>query len=136
MLEQLLMHLHNWFVKDIYEDTFEIRGGALALPFVSNGQYYRIVGSLFNDGLHRYGDLDDILTDEIFEGAVMALAIPKAVVGLADEIAEWCKRNETASPYISESFAGYSYTRATGKSGNAVTWQDAFANQLNAWRKI
>ena len=53
--------------------------------------------------------------DERFEGAVWALAVPPAVIALAGEITEWQEKNGEAvlSPYTSESFGGYSYTRAT-----------------------
>ena len=136
MLEQLLRHLRNYFVTEKYFGNFVIEGGSLELPFLQNGQYYRIVGSVFNDGIYKYEDNAVGLTNETFDGAVWALAIPVDVINLAAEIAEWQTEHGTASPYESESFAGYSYKRAVGKSGNSVTWQDVFANQLNAWRKI
>jgi glycosyltransferase involved in cell wall biosynthesis len=43
------------------------------------------------------------------------------------------------SPYSSESFGGYSYSKASGTDnhGNDVTsWQSKFASRLNHWRKI
>lgn len=134
MLEELLFHLKNWFVNTIHYGTFTVEGGALVLPSLLDGQYYRIVGSVFNDGLHKYGDTD--LADEVFDGTVYALAIPKAVIDIAAEIDEWQTKNGAASPYQSESFGGYSYTRATDANGKAVTWQSAFSGRLNPWRKI
>ena len=136
MLEAVLTHLKNWFLVDIYERTYTIENKTLVLPFLREGQYYRICGSVFNDGLHKYGEGD--LQDETFTGAVWALAIPKAVVELAAEITEWQAENGKAaqSPYSSESFGGYSYTKATDSTtGGAVTWQAAFRGQLNPWRK-
>ena len=115
MLEQVLMHLNNWFLVPggIHEDAYTIKDGSIALPFLQNGQYFRICGSVFNDGLHRYPAAD--LTDEAFEGTVWALAVPQAVASLADEIAAWETKNGAAAvgPYQSESFGGYSYTKAT-----------------------
>ena len=139
MLEQVLMHLNNWFLVPggIHEDAYTIKDGSIALPFLQNGQYFRICGSVFNDGLHRYPAAD--LTDEAFEGTVWALAVPQAVASLADEIDAWETKNGAAAvgPYQSESFGGYSYTKATDThTGGAVTWQSAFRNRLNAWRKI
>ena len=138
MLEAILRHLHNWFVvgNGIHVAEFKIESGALPLPFLAKGQYYRIDGSLFNDGLHKYGDTD--LVNETFTGAVWALLIPKAVIELAGEIEEWeTKNGAAASPYQSESFGGYSYTRATdSKTGLPLTWQAAFRGRLNPWRKI
>ena len=139
MLEQVLMNIRNWFTVDggIYSGTFTIKDGGIALPFLANGQYFRICGSVFNDGLHQYPE--DDLTDETFNGTIWALAIPKAVIELADEIGKWQEKNGEAASgiYQSESFGGYSYSKATDSvSGGAVTWQSAFKKQLSAWRKI
>ena len=139
MLEQVLMNIRNWFpVKGgIHSGTFTIKDGGITLPFLADGQYFRIVGSVFNDGLHQYPAVE--LTDETFTGSVWALAVPKAVIDLADEIGKWQEKNGEAasSPFSSESFGGYSYSKATdAETGDAVTWQSAFKQQLSAWRKI
>lgn len=136
MLETVLTHLKNWFVVNVYERTYKIENGTMELSFLKEGQYYRICGSIFNDGLHKYGDND--LQDETFTGTVWALAIPKAVVELASDIEAWQTKNGEAaqSPFSSESFGGYSYTKATDSTtGGSVTWQTAFRGQLNPWRK-
>ena len=139
MLEQVLMHLKNWFLVPggIHEGTYTIEDGGIALPFLANGQYFRICGSVFNDGLHQYPASD--LKAETFDGTVWALAVPQAVIDLAAEIEAWQKKNGDASvsPYQSESFGGYSYSKATDSvSGGAVTWQSAFRSRLSAWRKL
>ena len=139
MLEQVLMNIRRWFpVKGgIHSGTFTIKDGGITLPFLADGQYFRICGSVFNDGLHQYPATD--LVDEEFSGAIWELAIPPAVVDLADEIGAWQEKNgeASASPYQSESFGGYSYSKATDSaSGGAVTWQSVFKRQLSAWRKI
>ena len=139
MLEQVLMHLKNWFLVPggIHEGTYTIEDGGIALPFLANGQYFRICGSVFNDGLHQYPASD--LKAETFDGTVWALAVPQAVIELAAEIEAWQKKNGKASvsPYQAESFGGYSYSKATDSvSGGAVTWQSAFRSRLNAWRKL
>ena len=139
MLEQVLMNIRNWFpVKGgIHSGTFTIKDGGITLPFLANGQYFRICGSVFNDGLHQYPASD--LKAETFEGTVWALAVPQAVIELSAEIEAWEKKNGDASvsPYQSESFGGYSYSKATDSaSGGAVTWQTAFRSRLSAWRKL
>ena len=139
MLEQVLMHLKNWFLVPggIHEGTYTIEDGGITLPFLANGQYFRICGSVFNDGLHQYPASD--LKAETFDGTVWALAIPQAVIDLAAEIEAWQKKNGDASvsPYQAESFGGYSYSKATDSaSGGAVTWQSAFRSRLSAWRKL
>ena len=139
MLEQVLMNIRNWFpVKGgIHSGTFTIEDGGITLPFLADGQYFRICGSVFNDGLHQYPAAD--LVDEEFSGSILELAIPPAVVDLADEIGAWQEKNGEAASgiYQSESFGGYSYSKATDEeTGGAVTWQSAFKQQLSAWRKI
>lgn len=138
MLEQVLSEIHNWFQRDIVPGTYTIQDGQITLPLLQDGQYFRIVGSVFNDGLHRYGPEMDPLQDETFDGAVWALAIPKAVVELAGEIAAWqAKYKDTVdSPYTSESFGGYSYSKASSADGSSGGWQAAFRARLNPYRKL
>ena len=140
MLEAVLTHLKNWFVVPcgVHEGMYTIENSTLELPFLQNGQYYRICGSVFNDGLHKYGDESDKLQNETFTGTVWALAIPNAVVELSAKIEEWQTKNgETVeSPFTSESFGGYSYTKATDSATGAVaTWETVFHSQLNPYRK-
>lgn len=138
MLEQVLRHLNNWFLVDIHRGVFTVENGSITLPFLQNNQYFRVCGSVFNDGLHQYPAVD--LTDETFTGTVWALAVPKAVVTLSEDIAAWEKKNgeAVASPYQSESFGGYSYTkRSAGNDSGALNgWQDVFRGRLNDWRKL
>ena len=138
MLEQVLRHLNNWFLVEIREGTFTVENGSITLPFLLTNQYFRICGSVLNDGLHKYPAVD--LTDETFTGTVWALAVPKAVITLAEDIAAWEEKNgeAVASPYQSESFGGYSYTKrsAGSASGTLNGWQDAFRGRLNDWRKL
>ena len=139
MLEQLLRHLKNYFVAEKYFGVYKIEKGSITLPFLFEGQYFRIIGSVFNDGIYQYPV--STLTDEEFDGAIWALAIPPEIISLADEIKNWQEKyGESAnSPYQSESFGGYSYTAKSNNSmgGNkSFTWKDAFASRLNDWRKI
>lgn len=136
MLEAVLQNLNNWFLvpDGVHAGEFTVQGGQLTLPFLQTGQYFRVVGSVFNDGLHQYPVAD--LTDETFTGSVWALAVPKAVIELAEEIDAWQTKNGDPGPFTSESFGGYSYSKATNASGMAVGWQDVFKSRLNDWRKI
>lgn len=142
MLEQVLTYIKNWFVapNGVHRGTYTIQDGGIVLPFLRDGQYFRVMGSVFNDGLHRYGADMPMLEDEEFEGTVWALAIPKAVIDLAEEIATWqAKYKDTVeSPYTSESFGGYSYSKASGAGDSAGSggWQAAFRSRLNQWRKL
>ena len=137
MLYALLNNLKNWFVvpNGIHSGKFSIEGGELSLPFLHKGQYFRICGSVFNDGVYMYPAAN--LTDEVFNGTVWVLAIPQEVIELAEDIKRYDEQNGSVpSPFISESFAGYSYTRAVNnQTGQAATWQDVFRSRLKRWRK-
>ena len=138
MLTELCAELRNYFEvpNDRHFGKFEISGGSIApLGFLQEGQYFRIVGSVFNDGVYQYPATS--LTDEVFEGAVWAMAVPPTLIALTAEIEEYNKSDAgKASPYTSESFDGYSYTKATDANGTPIGWQKAFASRLNKWRKL
>lgn len=136
MLEQILMDINNLFVvpDGKHSGEYSIKGGSIALDFLATGQYFWIKGSVFNDGLHVYPATD--LTDEDFDGVVIAMAVPQALIALSDEIKAWVDKNGQESPYTSESFGGYSYSKATNAQGMAVGWRDVFRSRLNTWRKI
>ena len=156
MLTEICQYLHNWFNRkpngELYPQyagkvtilnnviTFEDREYVLV-----NGQYFRIMGSLFNDGVHKYGT--DVLADEEFTGAVWSMAVPPDVVSLASEIATWQAEygavgSAAMSPYNSESFGGYSYSKQSGGSSGGAgslspgTWQSVYAARLSPWRKL
>lgn len=139
MLEQILTYLNNWFIVPggVYQGTYTVENGGISLPFLQDGQYFRVMGSVFNDGLHRYGPEMEALQDETFTGTIWALAVPKGIVRLAGEIAAWQEKYQEvlASPYASESFGGYSYAKASGADGSGG-WQSIFSAQLAPWRKI
>ena len=149
MLNELCKELNNWFAKTIIVGDFEISEGKITDPrflsAIQNNQYFRIVGSVFNDGVYQYTDKLE-LTDEEYHGGIWTMAIPQDVLDLATDIDNWCKKyagvdSVAMSPFNSESFGGYSYSKSTGgsASGGANTptsWQSAFANRLKHWRKI
>jgi hypothetical protein len=151
MLTEICQDLKNWFDGNqpkLY-DTFEISGGRIITDtfteVIQNNQYFRIIDSTFNDGVYQYTEALR-LTDETFDGSIWLMAIPKEVITLADEIAAWNNKyggvdSSLMSPFSSESFGGYSYTKASAGSGSsdgssAPTWQSMFAKRLNLWRKI
>ena len=138
ILTEICAELRNYFEvpNGRHFGTFEISGGNIApLDFLQEGQYFRIVGSVFNDGVYQYPATS--LTDEVFEGAVWSMAVPPAVIDLAAEIEEYNKSAGKPSVYTSESYPnGYSYTRATDASGVPLSWQKAFSSRLSKWRKL
>lgn len=138
MLTELCAEIRNYFLMPggIHGGTYSISGGKIApLDFIKDGQYFRIVGSAMNDGVYQYPAYD--LLDETFDGAVWAMAVPPTVIALAAEIDEWAKSDAAkATAFESESFGGYSYTRATDKNGAPLTWQTVFARRLNPYRRM
>lgn len=149
ILTELCQDLRNWFDRgqDKWHGEIVISNGEIVFDGLSlqPNQYYRIIGSLFNDGVHKYQDENDELTDETFSGSVWSMAVPPAVIALCKDIEDWQAKyggvdGAVMSPYSSESFGGYSYSKGSSGSANgssaAVTWQSMFASRLNKWRKI
>ena len=197
MMGEICGHIHNWFTaeKDRHAGTYAIEGGTLVLPFLSEGQYFRIVGSALNDGVYKYttekkdeaqaaagedtgesgedtgesgentgegGETSEAsgtseatgttegtesagmgLVDEVFEGEIWAMKVPREFVLLAGEIEAWENKYGAvmASPYQSENVIGvYSYTKASGSGGSGgatgAGWESAYRSRLNRWRKL
>lgn len=156
MLTEVCDFVHNYFEHTDYRGTFEISNGTIDLDsLVANGQRFRIVGSAMNDGIYTYraeGIYDDdnkipaTLENETFTGCIVSMSVPKAVLQIVSEIVDWIAANKAVldSPYVSESFGGYSYTKASGTgssaalsgSGRPLTWREQFGTRLNAYRKI
>lgn len=154
MLTELCQYLKNWFELDQLSGKVTITDGNItvvsdsllyggSVPTIQTGQYIHIEGSVFNNGVYQYGD--DALTNEIFEGTVWLMGIPQAVIDLDAEITAWRDKYESISspamsPFNSESFKGYSYSKSTvsGGSGSesALGWQNVFGPRLAPWRKI
>ena len=137
MLTEVCAELRNYFVTEIRYEDFTISGGKIApLDFIQENQYFRIVGSVFNDGVYKY-TADLVLTDEIFSGAVWSMAVPPSVIDLAAEIKKFNESDEAKpSAYNSESFGGYSYSKATDENGAPIGWKKVFASRLNKYRRI
>lgn len=122
----------NYFAVDIVPGEYTVNDGEITLPFLAA----RTVFSRRRQRLLRRGVSlrDKLPADETFDGAVWAMAIPPALEAIAVEIEEWKAKNADvlASPYQSESFGGYSYT----KGSDSASWQGVFAKRLNRWRKL
>ena len=146
-LTDLCAELRNYFDRGMphWRGDFEITNGDIVLPdgaSLMDGQYFRIIGSAFNDGVHQYPT--GYLRDERFCGTVRAMAVPPSVIALMDEMNEWDEQYGATvmKPFSSEDVVGvYSYTRASGGGGDggaspSITCWDMFAKRLNRWRKI
>lgn len=143
MLTELCGYLKNWFTVDRYFGGFAITDNTITyadgskLPLQS-GQYFRVIGSIFNDGVHCYNE-ELTLKAEQFCGSVWAMAVPNEVITLANDIKAWRDKYEGSdsaamSPYNSESFGGYSYSKSNSEVG--ISWQNAFRNKLSRYKKV
>ena len=136
-------YLNNYFWRKKIGGKFVVSDGVINIDGIQNNQYYRVIGSTFNDGVHKYNDPSDVLVDEEFTGSVWLMAVPQTVISLADDIDDWIAKyggvdSPAMSPYTSESFGNYSYSKnaSAGGSGSASGWQNAFANQLAPYRRL
>lgn len=150
MMTEICQYLNNWFDRDQpkHFGTFSISGHNISSSSngdmgIKTGQYFRIIGSALNDGVWTNGD--ERLRDETFDGAVWLMAVPPAVCSIALEISQWMAQyggvsSSMMSPFNSESFAGYSYTKSSGNSSangkGAGGWKDAFSFRLAGWKKL
>lgn len=131
MLYKVMRYLRNFFATTTYySGEFSVVEGVLNPP-LENGQYFLIEGSKYNNGVYKVGE---DLTDETFYGVITLLAPPKSFLETVDAIEKFESEN-VKSPFTSESFGGYSYTKAQGKNG-PITWKEVFADELSVWRKI
>lgn len=139
VLTEMCEYLNNYFWVKKIEGTFVISNGSIEVDGLKDGQYFRIMGSTFNNGVHLCPTND--LTDEEFKGSVWLMAVPKTVISLAADISAWQAQYGQAtsaamSPFNSESFSGYSYSKSGAGSGGAMSWQDAFSSRLSKYRKL
>ena len=109
MLTELCRECRNWFTADSdkHRGDFTISdGGITPFDFVLNGQYFRIMGSHFNDGVYKNVPEEvEKLTTETFTGQIWAMRIPPAFIDLSGKIEEYIVKNENEiSPYTSEIF--------------------------------
>lgn len=144
-------YLKNWFDRNQpkYFGNVSIINGALSETYdLKVGQYFRIVDSTLNDGVYLYPITT--LTDETFDGAIWGMALPKPFIALLDDIEAWKAKfnsldtqdgKQAMSPFNSESFGGYSYSKSNGGTGDTSkdksgTWQGVFGARLAPYRKM
>ena len=146
MMTEICEYLHNWFCEDsdMIIGNIVIGDSEITVPYgaIQPGQYIRIVGSVFNDGVWQYGEAE--FNPETYDGAVWLMRVPQAFINLVTEIENWQAKyggvdSKAMSPFNSESFAGYSYSKSSGGSGEVASptnWQGVFAARLSPWRKL
>lgn len=147
MLNEICAEIKNYFTYkgDVHIGDFTISDGALSPSFEFPTDYFRIVGSHNNDGIHKVSD-NDLVDEAEFHGAVWIMSPPKDFLDLVAEIEAWQEKyggveSANMSPYQSESFFGYSYSKGSGSSSSAgassvPTWQNIYASRLKRFRRI
>lgn len=147
MLNEICAEIKNYFTYegDRYIGDFTISGGVISPSFAFPTNYFRIIGSHNNDGVHKVSD-NDLVDEDTFHGAVWIMSPPKSFLDLVAEIEAWQEKYGGAdsvnmSPYQSETFYGYSYTKgsthsSSNGSSSVPTWKSTYASQLKPFRRI
>lgn len=146
MLAEVCGYLNNYFDVKRYTGKIRIQNGVVYCDSkeiaMSQGQHFTLLRKNFVLGVYEYGKdtLDD--KDE-FEGRVWIMDIPADFMSLVTEISAWQTKYGAAgsasmSPFNSESFGGYSYTKGStsGSAGTAACWQDAYGSRLARYKKV
>lgn len=139
---QVMRSINNFFESGYRATTYTITDGAISpSELLSPGMYIAITGSVFHDGVWKLGegltllDFPEHDPKETFYGRVYFLHPPKEFLETCQSIAEFAKKTPV-SGLQSESFGEYSMTRANGKNGGILTWQEAFADALTPYRRM
>lgn len=139
MICDLMNLTNNYFEKFYIHGNIEIADGKLKLPsqFIK-GQYIRIINSLLNDGVYKIQEksgelatLSSFLSDEIFTGFVVGLAVPKTFEDLSVSIDEWNTKNKNRKGLSSESSLGGYYSW----SANAKNVEEAFSSEIAQYKR-
>ena len=149
MLTEVCHEVNNYFRRESIRKNFSVEGEhlvGLPLDFLQTNQFFLIEGSVFNDGVHKYSGQLRLTNEKEFSGNVTALAIPQEFQDLVAEISEWVTKyggtdSAALSPFSSESFGGYSYSKSSGGSStdgsaDGANWKTTFASRLNKWRRV
>jgi len=150
MLLEVMREVSNFFNDQDIKETaeFTIESGRIELTGEYNiNSYIAITGSVLNDFVYKIIEREDSdsgyiyeldsaqpLEDEKFTGAIYPLKIPRGFLILVDEIKANIERTPQTA-FVSERFADYSYSLATGKDGLPASWQQVFRGKLHFWRK-
>ena len=138
-----VMHeCRNFFEDGYFKSNFSIEGGEISPHAVfPKGSYIAIEDSAFHNSVFKVGEggaLEGVpagVFDEKFTGKVWFLRPPSGFLSLCEEIAAFIEKTPKGA-YQSESFGAYAYTRASGKNGGVLTWQEQFSEALSGYRRM
>lgn len=165
-IEALCAEVNNYHETDRIRGKFTIDSGSITLPFLCENQFFRILGSKWNDGVYIYSEYSFIirsstweevmkgnldwgelrkykwgelvehdLVDEVFDGEIWPMRMPRAFLDLSKKIAEYNESDAAKiSPFTSENISGYySYTKASATDNS---WENVFKDSLKRWRRL
>lgn len=146
MLTKICAYLKNYFETERRIGEIKITDGAITCDgepvALNDGQHFALFRDNFALGVYKAGE--DI-ADKTFQGAVWPMDPPAAILEAAKWAEDWEAENGGATatangPFQSESFGGYSYTKATGGStgsiGSSVFDQAQLKAMLAPYKKI
>lgn len=146
MLAEVCGYLNNYFDVERHNGVISIQDGVVYCDSkeitMTKGQHFALLRKNFVLGVYEYEK--DELKDRVFEGKVWIMDLPDDFVSLVAEITAWQTKYGGAgsgamSPFNSESFGGYSYSKSSGSSNSnksAVAWQDAYGSRLAKYKKV
>ena len=145
MLTEICGYLNNYFDVERHTGLIKIQDGIIYCSdkevAMDEGQYFALLRKNFVLGVYVFGT--DELDDKEFEGSVWILDIPQSFLSITAEIQAWQTKyggsdNAAMSPFNSESFGGYTYSKGSSASStsNAVTWQDMYKSRLSKYKKV
>ena len=145
MLTEICQYLHNYFEYEKHFGLISIIGDVVFCDGeeieMDEGQYFVLFRERFAIGVYQYGDE---LTDKTFMGSVWLMDIPDAILKANEWAEQWMEKNggvdsAANSPFQSESFGGYSYSKgnnSNGKAGVGIFDQASFVGMLAPYRKL
>lgn len=145
MLTEICQYLHNYFDYERHYGDISIIGQSIFCDGkeieIESGQYFALFRDKFVLGVYKKGDT---LTDKTFEGAVWLMDVPVSILNADTWATNWMNKNggvdsEANSPFQSESWGGYSYSKgsnSSGKIGGSVFDQATFVRMLAPYRKL
>ena len=148
MLGEICAEIKNFFTddEDRHVGDWVISNGTISPALDFPTDYFRITGSRLNNGVHKVSELTrKPLKDETFHGGIWIMSPPDDFLALVEEIKAWQTANggadsQNMSPFQSESFGGYSYSKGSysGSAGSSAvpTWQSQYASRLRLYRKM
>lgn len=166
IIEALCAETHNYHETDKVIGDFTIESGNIELPFLCENQFFRIVGSKFNDGVYIYsqdaftirsstweevlnGNLDwetlkdkkwgDLVERDLVDETFHGAIWPMNMPRAFLELSkEISKYNESevAKPTANTSESINGHYSYTRSSADANQWQNVFRSKLNRWRKV